>query len=244
LYSRYLIKQRSNATLEIKQIEINQKNNTLQHLVTEKEWLLKEIHHRVKNNLQTVMSLLSSQSAYLKNDAALSAIQDSQHRVHVMSLLHQKLYMSEDASAIDMRIYIHELVEYLGDAFNTGQRIRFEMLVDSVKLDVVQAVPVGLILNEAITNSLKYAFPDNREGIIKISFLNYPENNYELKVADNGIGLPENFNRNKSGSLGMSLMIGLSEDLEGNFIIENDSGTSIKISFVHDVALNRIESVV
>jgi two-component system, sensor histidine kinase PdtaS len=244
LYSRYLIKQRSNATLEIKQIEINQKNNTLQHLVTEKEWLLKEIHHRVKNNLQTVMSLLSSQSAYLKNDAALSAIQDSQHRVHVMSLLHQKLYMSEDASAIDMRIYIHELVEYLGDAFNTGQRIRFEMLVDSVKLDVVQAVPVGLILNEAITNSLKYAFPDNREGIIKISFLNYPENNYELKVADNGIGLPENFNRNKSGSLGMSLMIGLSEDLEGNFIIENDGGTSIKISFVHDVALNRIESVV
>jgi two-component system, sensor histidine kinase PdtaS len=240
LYNRYLIKQRSNATLEINKIEINKKNTVLQNLVTEKEWLLKEIHHRVKNNLQTVMSLLNSQSAYLKNDAALSAIQDSQHRVHVMSLLHQKLYMSDDASAIDMRVYINELVEYLGDAFNTGQRIRFEMQIDSVKLDVVQAVPVGLILNEAITNSLKYAFPDNRDGLIKISFLASPENHYELKVADNGIGLPENFNKNKTGSLGMSLMIGLSGDLDGKFSIKNNGGTTIKISFVHDVVLNRI----
>jgi two-component sensor histidine kinase len=101
-------------------------------------------------------------------------------------------------------------------------------------MDVSQAVPLGLILNEAITNSIKYAFPDNRSGIISISLSNTIENHYLLVISDNGVGVMQNFNFNKDGSLGMSLMKGLSEDLDGSFSIENDNGIKIKISFVND----------
>jgi two-component system, sensor histidine kinase PdtaS len=243
LYNRYLIKQRSNKRLEKKQIEINQKNISLQHLVDEKQWLLKEIHHRVKNNLQIVMSLLNSQSAFLQNGAALTAIQDSQHRVHAMSLIHQKLYSSENVSTINMPVYIRELVEYIRDCFKTGQRIRFEIAVDAVDLDVCQAVPIGLILNEAITNSIKYAFPDDRQGIISIMLSNTAAHDFLLTISDNGIGIPLNFTEGKPGSLGMSLIQGLTEDLEGSFTIENNNGTVLKISFLHDIVVKRMNSI-
>jgi two-component sensor histidine kinase len=223
---------------------VTHKNELLEHLLTEKEWLLKEIHHRVKNNLQIVMSLLNSQSAYIENDAALTAIHDSQHRVHAMSLIHQKLYNTENLSSIDMSSYIHELVSYLCDSFNTRQRIRFEYNIEPLELDVSQAVPLGLILNEAITNSLKYAFPGDQEGIINISLLNTSSNNYLLSISDNGIGLPAHFTGKKPGSLGMSLMTGLSEDLDGNFAIENQHGTTIKISFLHDQGIKRPDVLV
>ena len=213
---------------------INTKNGELQHLITEKDWLLKEIHHRVKNNLQIVMSLLNSQSTYIENEPALTAIHDSQHRVHAMSLIHLKLYNSENLSSIDMSLYIRELVSYLRDSFNLGQRIHFNLNIHPLEMDVSQAVPLGLILNEAITNSIKYAFPDNRSGIISISLSNTIENHYLLVISDNGVGVMQNFNFNKDGSLGMSLMKGLSEDLDGSFSIENDNGIKIKISFVND----------
>jgi two-component sensor histidine kinase len=200
---------------------ITQKNGQLQHFLTEKEWLLKEIHHRVKNNLQMVMSLLNSQSAYIDNQPALSAIHDSQHQVHAMSFIHQELNNTGSVSLIDMSAYIRELVSYLRESFNTGQRIRFELNVEPLELDVSQAVPLGLILNEAITNSIKYAFPNDRNGIITISLSNASSNHYLLSISDNGIGMPLHFTRKKKGSLGMSLMEGLSEDLDGNFAIEN-----------------------
>ena len=127
-------------------------------LLKDKEWLIKEVHHRVKNNLQMVISLLNSQSIYLNDEAAVVAIQESQRRMHAMSLIHQKLYQSENVGVIDMRAYINEFISYLKDIFETGSSIRFEQDVDPIKLDVGQAVPVGLILNEVITNSIKYAF--------------------------------------------------------------------------------------
>jgi two-component sensor histidine kinase len=222
---------------------ITHKNEQLQHFLTEKEWLLKEIHHRVKNNLQIVMSLLNSQSAYINNEPALTAIHDSQHRVHAMSLIHQKLYNSENLSSIDISLYIRELVSYLRDSFNTGQRIRFEYDIEPLEMDVSQAVPVGLILNEAITNSIKYAFPDDRNGIITISLSKTGNKNYLLTITDNGIGMPAHFSNKKPGSLGMSLMAGLSEDLDGNFNIESNKGTIIKISFVHDLNVRRPDTL-
>jgi two-component sensor histidine kinase len=211
------------------------KNEQLQHFLDEKEWLLKEIHHRVKNNLQIVMSLLNSQSAYIDNDAALTAIHDSQHRVHAMSLIHQKLYNSENLSSIDMSYYIRELVSYLSDSFNAGKRVRFELNIEPLETDVSQAIPLGLILNEAITNSIKYAFPDNCNGLISISLSSTSPSHYLLSILDDGVGMPADFK--KTGSLGMSLMKGLSEDLDGSFSIENKDGTSIKISFVHDTGI-------
>jgi two-component system, sensor histidine kinase PdtaS len=234
LFNRYRLKQRTNNKLELQQKLINQKNTSLQNLVDEKEWLLKEVHHRVKNNLQMVISLLNSQSVYLDNTVALNAINDSRHRVHAMSLIHQKLYNSENVSTINIAAYIGELVEYMRSCFDLGQRVSFVLDIAPLDLDVSQAIPVGLILNEAITNSIKYAFPEGRNGIIKITLLHISGKLYELTIADDGIGMPENFDEQRAGSLGMNLMNGLSEDLDGNFTIENNKGTVIRISFVYD----------
>ncbi|HEU5167889.1 MAG TPA: sensor histidine kinase [Chitinophagaceae bacterium] len=230
LYRQYRHKQKTNKVITLK-------NEQLQHFLTEKEWLLKEIHHRVKNNLQIVMSLLNSQSAFIDNEPALTAIHDSQHRVHAMSLIHQKLYNTENLSSIDMSVYIRELATYLRDSFDIGQRIRFEFNIQPIEMDVSQAVPLGLILNEAITNSLKYAFPDDRSGVISISLSNVSTNQYLLSIADNGVGISADLK--KTGSLGMSLMKGLSEDLDGNFSIENNSGTSIKILFIYEYSVRK-----
>jgi len=231
LYNQYRSKQKSNDQLQNQQLEISHKNLTLQHLLNEKEWLMKEIHHRVKNNLHTIVSLLESQSAYLGKDA-LVAVRDSQHRVYAMSLIHQKLYLSDNVTTIDMSVYVKELVSYLSDSFDTGQRIRFQVEIESFELDVAQAIPLGLILNEAITNSIKYAFPD-REGLIHISIIE--EDDYLLlTIADNGIGLPNDFDKVKTNSLGMKLMKGLSKEIDARFMIESKDGTSITIAFNGD----------
>ncbi|MDX1941559.1 MAG: histidine kinase dimerization/phosphoacceptor domain -containing protein [Saprospiraceae bacterium] len=234
LYNRYRLKQRSNRQLEIQQIEINQTNRSLQNLLEEKEWLLKEIHHRVKNNLQIVMSLLNTQSNYLANDAALSAIRDSQHRIHSISLIHKKLYQSDNVAQIDMPNYIQELVEYLQDSFDTNYNIHFDLNIEPIELDVTQAVPLGLILNEAISNAIKYAFP-NRKGLINITMQQVDEESYSLIIADNGVGLPPDFDVNKSNSLGMSLMKGLSKQLNGSFELRNENGLTIHIAFANEV---------
>ncbi|WPO78341.1 sensor histidine kinase [Flavobacterium sp. KACC 22761] len=238
LYNRYRLKQKNNAELELKEKEINQKNINLRHLLDEKEWLLKEIHHRVKNNLQTVISLLNSQSAYLENDMALSAIKNSQHRIHSMSLIHQKLYNSENISTINMPNYIKELVEYLRESFSLGQRIRFDLKIDPLELDVAQAVPLGLILNESITNSIKYAFPDDKSGMIYVTLVPTSENKYLLTIADNGIGFDANISAKKINSFGLSLIKGLSDDLDADFSMENKNGTILKIEFSKEFPIN------
>lgn len=239
MFHNIRLKQRTNKKLEIQQKEIEQQNVSLRHLLNEKDWLLKEIHHRVKNNLQLVMSLLNSQSVYINNEPALAAIHDSQHRVHAMSLIHQKLYGSGNVSTIDMPFYIRELASYLADSFSTGQRIRFEFALAPLEMDVSQAIPLGLILNEAITNAIKYAFPNGRTGIIFITLTKTAPDKCILSVSDNGIGIAPGFNYKNSASLGMSLMEGLSGDLDGHLAIENNNGTTIKISFIHDHGVKR-----
>lgn len=222
---------------------ITQKNEQLIGFLNEKEWLLKEIHHRVKNNLQIVMSLLNSQSAYIDNELARAAIHHSQHRVHAMSLIHQKLYKADSLSSIDMSSYIRELVSYLSDCFGTGQRIRFEFDVEQLEFDVSQAVPLGLILNEAITNAIKYAFPGNREGVISISLSRPSPEHFLLSISDNGVGISPSLIGVKDGSLGMSLMEGLSEDIEGAFTIENRNGTVIRVAFAQNSDFRRPGSI-
>lgn len=230
LYNRYCMKRKTNTILEAKQEEINRQNKKLQLLVDEKEWLVKEIHHRVKNNLQIVISLLNTQSAYLENEDALQAIQNSQHRMHAMSLIHQKLYQTENLSSINMSWYITELAEYLKDSFDNDDNIKFKLSLSPIDLDVAQAVPLGLILNEAISNSIKYAFPE-RKGIISVLF-EERENKYLLRIADNGSGLPDDFAAAERDSLGMNLMMGLAEQLDGTFNITSDNGVIITINFI------------
>jgi len=234
LYSGYRIKQKTNRILESQKNEINQQNATLQKLVTEKEWLLKEIHHRVKNNLQMVMSLLNAQSFYLKDNAAMGAIKESQHRIHSMSLIHKKLYQSENVISIDMKNYIMELIEYFKDNFDTGQRIQFITNIDAIELYSTQAVPIGLILNEAVTNSLKHAFADMDNGTITIEFKESENNLLILSVKDNGTGIPEALLNQHFETLGMKLIKGFSEDLDAKLNIENQNGLSITIAFLQN----------
>lgn len=231
LYNRYRLKQEANKKLEDKRQKINEQNELLKKLLLEKEWLIKEIHHRVKNNLQIVISLLNTQSAYLDNEDALLAIQNSQHRMHAMSLIHQKLYQSDNLATIDMAWYIKELINYLKDCFDTNKKIEYQLDTVNVELDVSQAVPLGLILNEAISNAIKYAFPDNGRGIVLVELKNLHENKYQLTISDNGIGVPNNFEIENRDSLGMNLMQGLSGQIDGDFEIKNENGLKIIINF-------------
>lgn len=231
LYNRSRLKNRANKTLELKRQQIDEQNEQLKKLLGEKEWLLKEIHHRVKNNLQIVISLLNTQSAYLDNEDALMAIQNSQHRMHAMSLIHQKLYQSDNLATIDMSWYIYELINYIKECYSSEKNISFVMDVDKIFLDVAQAVPLGLILNEAVNNTIKYAFPDSRRGEVQVSFKKSENGEYKLMISDNGIGLPDDFNIDETESLGMNLMRGLTDQLEGNFTLESRNGLKITVNF-------------
>ena len=242
IYKQYRNKQKSNLAImqsnEIitqKNQVITHKNELLEHLLTEKEWLLKEVHHRVKNNLHTVICLLESQAAFLENDA-LKAIEKSKHRIYAMSLIHQKLYQSEDIRTIDMKTFLPEFIQYLSDSFDASNRVRFQLDMEPLELSVAQAIPVALIINEAVTNSIKYAFPYNRKGEISIAIYQI-EDQMKLEVADNGIGMNPNLKDTELNSLGLELMKGLSEEIRGHIEFENNMGTKISVTFKMDTLM-------
>jgi two-component sensor histidine kinase len=224
LYRQYRHKQQSNKL-------IIQKNEQLEHLLIEKEWLVKEIHHRVKNNFHIVASLLEIQSSYLKNKEALSAIKESQHRIHSMSIIHQKLYQSETLSTIHMPEYIYELVEYLRESYAIRENIGFSLQIENIELNHASAITLGLILNEAITNSIKYAFAKTSNGKITISLTHISDAQLLLNIADNGGGLPGDFHSKIGASMGMELLQGLTDDLGGSLNITTNGGTHIKVIF-------------
>ena len=227
LFLQYKQKRKAN-------IVITQRNEQLGHILEEKEWLVREVHHRVKNNLQMVISLLNIQSSYLDNDAAILAIRDSQRRMQAMSLIHQKLYQDNNVSVIDMPIYINELISYLKEMFTSATWIYFEQDVAPVQLDVAQAIPVGLILNELIVNSIKYAFDQNDNGIITVSLRPADDHHLMLILSDNGKGLPDKFNPFEGRSLGMSLVTELAKQLEGSIKFLNDGGAKMILIFPYD----------
>jgi two-component sensor histidine kinase len=224
LFNQFRLKQRSSKTIQ-------KKNAVLEHMVTEKEWLLKEVHHRVKNNLQTVVSLLELQSENLR-DEALTAIQDSQNRIYAMSLIHQKLYQTENVASINMQPYLQELTAHLQTVYNPEHKIDIELQVTALELDVSQAIPIGLIVNEAVTNSIKYAFNygANRPEILIVLKQN-KKDNLRLVVADNGVGLPPGFDIEEGSGLGFKLIKGLVDDIEGILTVESEGGTFVKIEF-------------
>jgi two-component sensor histidine kinase len=191
------------------------------------------VHHRVKNNLQIVMSLLSSQAAYLEDEKALLAIQESQNRIYAISLSHQKLYLSEKIALIEMASYIREVVEYLHDSLQMQDQVAFNLSVEPIELNEALAVPLGLIINEAVTNSLKYAFPGGRQGQVRIDLRQADPSNCLLTIADDGIGLGPDFDLGRSRSLGMNLMKGLSKQLDGSLSIDTADGLTIQVRFRH-----------
>lgn len=234
----YLAKKKGAKILEEQRDEISQKNNQLLHVINEKdgllkarEWLLKEVHHRVKNNLQLVISLLNSQTIYLKDESALNAMLESRHRVQAMAIIHQKLYKMDNLSNINMRDYITTLVDYLKESFRIKHEILFDLQIMPIDLDVSQAIPLGLILNELITNAIKYAFPHQEDDRIWIT-LNMLENNeILLVVSDNGKGMTQSPEQAGKDSFGLKLVKGLTTDLAGQLIINLQRGTSFHLTF-------------
>jgi two-component system, sensor histidine kinase PdtaS len=234
VYNGYRNKKRSNLLLNIQQKEINKKNASLERTLLDKDLLLKEVNHRVKNNLHIVMSLLESQSAYVENDLAHDAIKDSQNRVQTIALIHQKLYNSENITQVDMQSYIPELIDYLNDSINfKNENIVISHDIEYILLDVSQAIPAGIILNEAITNAIKYAFPKGRKGEILVS-MRLSGKLVILQIRDNGGGLPLDYDSNKTNSLGANLIKGLTNQLKGTLDITSDRGVSITVKFKID----------
>ncbi|GAB4021270.1 hypothetical protein GCM10028773_29460 [Spirosoma koreense] len=245
-YNRYRLKQRSNQLLHAKQAEINQKNSSLEQvlgekegLLEEKEWMLREIHHRVKNNLQIITSMLNAQLDFLQEPKAIAAIKDSQNRVQAMALIHQKLYQSENLALVNMPELIGEIVDYLVESFPDTESIRTKLDVSAIQLDVSQAIPIGLIINEAVTNSLKYAFPLDRSGLITVQFQPAGTLTYRLTIADDGVGLPTGLDLNRTQTLGLTIIRGLSRQLGGTLVIQHDAGVHIQLEFSQTAKVNK-----
>jgi PAS domain S-box-containing protein len=198
----------------------------------EKEVLLKEIHHRVKNNLQVVSSLLSLQSGYVKDRQALEMFKESQNRVRSMALIHEKLYESKDLARIDIAGYIQDLTTSLFRSYGTSAAaIKLNIDVKDIFLNITTSIPCGLIINELVSNSLKHAFPDAREGEIKIAMQRINDNKIKLIVGDNGIGFPKDIDFRNTESLGMQVVITLAEQLDGTIELDKSSGTTFRIRF-------------
>lgn len=199
----------------------------------EKEFLIKEVHHRVKNNLQVISSLLQLQSRYIKDEVALDAVKEGQNRVEAMGLIHQKLYMGESLATIDIREYIQGLGDMLLDAFGVeDDRVKMEYAISNLQLDVDTAIPLGLIINELVTNSMKYAFPKSQKGTITIALSKNAQGKLSLRVSDNGAGISQGIEGKFSTSFGNNLIEILSKKLKGKPQITNSSqGYSTLIEF-------------
>ncbi|MEO1213105.1 MAG: histidine kinase dimerization/phosphoacceptor domain -containing protein [Bacteroidota bacterium] len=204
-------------------------NQLLEKRNEEKEFLIKEIHHRVKNNLQVLSSLLSLQSDYIADPAALDAVLEGRNRVQSMGLIHQKLYSGEDLAAVEMRNYVEELAEHLLDSFYLGERVKISYEIEVPPMDVDTAIPLGLIINELLTNSMKYAFSDGRNGNLIINLFLNKEKHLVLEVADDGLGKKAIPKDGQSTSFGTDLIKILSKKLKGKIEISNGEGYQTRI---------------
>jgi PAS domain S-box-containing protein len=215
-----------NQTLEQRVIERTQQLNAL---LKEKDILLREIHHRVKNNLQIITSLLNLQSRYVKDEPTLAAIRESQNRIKAMALVHEKLYQAENIAQINLDDYTRFLGTGLIQFYGVkSRRITFTTDIGDINVDINMAIPLGLIINELISNSLKYAFPDREKGEIFVSVL---KENHTLSVLvkDDGIGIPADLDWRNTESLGLRLVISLVEQLDGTIELNRTGGTAFTI---------------
>jgi PAS domain S-box-containing protein len=202
--------------------------------LAEKEFLLKEVHHRVKNNLQVISSILNLQSGYITDESLLSIFKESQDRIKSMALIHEKLYQSSELTNIDFREYVETLSATLFHSYALGQNVKFSTKVADVLMDIDVAVQLGLLLNELCSNAMKHAFPDNRAGELTIELGAAKDAGfYTLSVADNGVGLPDDFDMEKTASMGMRLISAMVTQLEGTLKIEKTGGTKFSVTFPH-----------
>lgn len=201
----------------------------------EREVLLQEIHHRVKNNLQVISSLINMQTRQLPDEASRAALEECRGRVLAIALIHELLYQSIDFARVPFRNYVATLAHNVFHATGTsGSRVTLELAIDPVSLAVDQAIPCGLILNELITNALKHGFPAERRGRIRVGLRRGHDGRVALSVEDDGVGLPIGFDLACASTLGMQLVRTLAEQLEANVDIGRESGTTIVVRFPID----------
>jgi len=196
----------------------------------EKEVLLKEIHHRVKNNMQIVSSLLTLQARDVTDPALLELVAESRARILSMALVHEDLYQSDNLAQVDFSHYLTRLAERTRSGMIANSRVRFELEMDTLSLSVDQAIPLGLLCNELFTNALKHAFPGNAEGVVLVR-LTQGDSQAVLTVRDNGQGLPPGFEPRLGNTLGLQLVWSLADQLHGEVEAHNDGGAVFTIRF-------------
>jgi two-component sensor histidine kinase len=210
---------------------LRQSEFRLRASLREKEVLLKEIHHRVKNNLQAIFNLLYLQAGQLHDQQIRQMFQDTQARVKSIALVHEKLYQTADLAQLNLAEYLHSLAHYLFHAYGVNsERITLHIAADTVSLDLDTAMPLGIIINELVSNALKYAFPDARPGEIRIE-LQADQGQLCLTVSDNGIGFPEELDPAAASTLGLQLVSMLTSHLHGQMNLRRHEGTTFQIRF-------------
>ncbi|MDW8345911.1 MAG: tetratricopeptide repeat protein [Bacteroidia bacterium] len=210
--------------------EIKQKNAIIEQSLHHRELLIKEIHHRVKNNLQIISSLLNLQAHLSKNNID-ELIKNSQDRIYAMSIIHEKLYQADNLEAIDFKDYIQKLMTYFEKSYELDKKqILLQTDIVPIKLDIDTLIPCGLIINELVTNSIKYAFEPHQKGIIKV-WTEVKERKCTLFIKDNGKGLPKDFNPDQSKSLGSKLIKGFAQQLKAELNYYSEQGTLVSLSF-------------
>jgi len=218
-----------NESLQTEMKERKKAEEIIRASLNEKEVLLKEIHHRVKNNLQIISSLLNLQSGYADQESAI-AFKESQNRIRSMALIHEKLYQSRDLARIDFASYVSSLTTHLARSYTINPGVDIAIEVDNISLDIDTAIPCGLIINELVSNSLKYAFKDGRTGTVTVSMIK-DNGVYMLQVGDNGTGLPPGIDYKNTDSLGLQLVNMLAGQIGGTMELDKSHGTAFRIYF-------------
>lgn len=209
--------------------KIKTQNTIISKALNDKDILLREIHHRVKNNLQFISSLLNLQSRHIKDQIALSALKEGQNRVKSMALIHQNLYQEDNLTGIEVKTYFEKLIDNLFNSYNISpDRIGLSLSIQNLSLDVDTVIPIGLIVNELISNSLKHAFPEPRKGMITVILIE-ENDKLLLTVADDGIGFSQNIDELKSSSFGYKMIHSFAIQLEAELHIKTTDGTSASL---------------
>lgn len=223
---------RLNSRLKGEIVERKQAEEQIKANLKEKETLLHEIHHRVKNNMQVISSLLKLQANSIEDDRIRDALKESQNRIYTMSAVHETLHGSENLSEIDLKGYLSKVTTSIFQTYNVNpSKVKLNINMDDMPISIKQASPLGLIVNELLSNSLKYSFPKDRKGVINVS-MNKLDKNIQLTVMDDGIGMPNGFDWKNSKSLGLKLVRTLVENqLDGSIDLDNKNGTKFIIKF-------------